>query len=312
MGEKPQVRDQSVKTEEPAVESISGRRPEKEFKEPLYRSVSVGELFMLWRDKELPLGIVHESQDSDARPNTLRTFWFKQPVLLKYSDALLEKVSTEAGMQSVIGEEGIMRFRFDHGWEDYDGTWHKKIVHYEIPEVTIAQRLKLEQIRVRLSDKSRWRLEQALMDYEELMRNIEIYRDKRWTKAGSTDEQSFNAIEDAITPEGFWRADCYGLLNAPLYKRYGTVVYGEAVSLLNEIFNTEFGDSLNDERYNLADEIESGSAGWLGYQFETKPLTVLKRLRLIREFLSWLLSLPVIHQENDQPIILAAKKVFEE
>ena len=62
-------------------ETCSG--PERIEKKELYRNINAGQLYMLWRDGELPRGISRYNHKSTSTPGRLMTYWFDQPAKLE-------------------------------------------------------------------------------------------------------------------------------------------------------------------------------------------------------------------------------------
>lgn len=63
-------------------ESKENREAEPVLPERLYRQTNLGDLFLLWRDNELPLQEFKGSPHSDVDSNSVGNFWFTQPVFL--------------------------------------------------------------------------------------------------------------------------------------------------------------------------------------------------------------------------------------
>src|SRR5665811_2124477 len=60
---------------------VESQLEEKDYQRILYREPNTGDLFLLWRDKTLPLKHHQGSIDSGLTPNTLSTFWFDKPMV---------------------------------------------------------------------------------------------------------------------------------------------------------------------------------------------------------------------------------------
>lgn len=111
--------------------------------EKFYRQITDGELFMLWRDKELPFVLVEKDEDTDAKNGDIRTFWFKhtEPIQLTlFRNAYLE-LSPEKVDASKL-EKGHMRFDIDHSYDNDSPSY------YKTPEYYLKQKVKLEDVTV--------------------------------------------------------------------------------------------------------------------------------------------------------------------
>ncbi len=126
-----------------------GGDPSREFKETkvekLYRNCTTEELFLLWRDQELPMGQPNaKSTDSDAEQK-LTTFWFTEPTSFRLGrDAYLE-----IDLQKVPKEqmtEGDMRM--SRVTEDYDSN--KNFLEEKVREVYVNQRVSLRDLAIRV------------------------------------------------------------------------------------------------------------------------------------------------------------------
>lgn len=129
---------------------LAGTVEKKDIREypVLYRSVGTSELFFLFREGFVPLRKFEGSADTDAPAGSLLTFWFKQPVALTFSSAVLELHTELLPFRPKRVSEGTMRFRYkDHHYYDVD---RYDLEEHEIDEVYIRKdRVPLAALTVR-------------------------------------------------------------------------------------------------------------------------------------------------------------------
>lgn len=152
---------QSEKIDQP---NKSPENKEKELPEKLYRNVSWEEIFMLWRDKELPLGAFPGSEDSTAEANQIAHFWFAKPFqFLRDRTFFLEIEPTSLSEPQKI-KESVMTFRVMDEFPD-DLAYTDSIVRKTAPpkvkpgfeatmrEFTISERIPQEKLNCFTSSK---------------------------------------------------------------------------------------------------------------------------------------------------------------
>ncbi|MFH2105007.1 MAG: hypothetical protein ABII72_02100 [Parcubacteria group bacterium] len=79
----------------------------------IYRTVDLGQLYLFWRDSELPRGIAQGDEDTDAEPNSLITFWSDAPLIFTGRDRDQAIFSTKPSQWKEKPEylwKGKMRF----------------------------------------------------------------------------------------------------------------------------------------------------------------------------------------------------------
>lgn len=136
------------------------RTPElKEIPPKLYRDVSLSEIYLLWRDKELPLKHFTGSRHSDLGKDSVASFWFDRPMVfeLYYFEGLVMTEPHKWQKPPEYFQKGTMRFRDQGGLPDASAPWTGEILN-SIPEYYLGDRIPIDQVKVFLGERGQMRI----------------------------------------------------------------------------------------------------------------------------------------------------------
>jgi len=236
-----------------------------------YRQILDAELFMIWRDGELPMVATSDNEDSDAEPNTVTSFWFDSPTKVRSSRGII--IEVDASRLPQKPQAGKMRYRrYPTDLEVNDAVLRGRPVptvkHFEAKEYYISSRLKRVDLQIYIEDISKT-----------------IFADwrKKWEQAKK--EESYPGWENAWV--------------------YGIVGDRDYADFIASLFKHEFGaDEINwppnvfrqvNKDFDTSDkESEMTNEGWVrlepGIYIEEKRMV--KICNQLIEFFKWVESLP--------------------
>lgn len=116
----------------------------------LFHQFRFGDLFLLWRDKEVPMSATGDATElkgfTDAEPNTVMTFWHKEKILDPdhFSYFAVGELDTSQLPESLEVGEGTMRYAISDMYDDYS-NWG------ELPEVYVDKRIPASMLSVKVA-----------------------------------------------------------------------------------------------------------------------------------------------------------------
>lgn len=128
--------------------------------ERLYRQVPVADLYMLWRDQELPLQPFEGSHHSRVEENSVGNFWFTEPVSF---DTVEVYIVTEPAQWRQLPEyvqASQMSFKSDKKRAEMGewGVWQPATILSSVPEIHTGNRLRMNELTAFVSHSCRMQL----------------------------------------------------------------------------------------------------------------------------------------------------------
>jgi len=114
----------------------------------LYHQMRFGDLYLLWRDQEIPMSATGEiSTDTDAEPNSVMTFWHTQPILDTGSFGYMAVaiLDTDKLSENFEVQEGKMRYGIHDTFDEvnYSG---------ELPEVYVKEKIDADLVSLYINE----------------------------------------------------------------------------------------------------------------------------------------------------------------
>lgn len=144
MKEKELTQDSAEKSPLSAM-SIERGRKEGDIPKKFYRNINEAELFMLWRDQEVPMGrALPDNADSDAPREPLLIHWFDKPLQIRNQRmAFLELDASNIEKDKI--SSGDMRFQLPiRGYDRHDVSYSPR----KQKEFYIQQRIKKSDLKI--------------------------------------------------------------------------------------------------------------------------------------------------------------------
>lgn len=249
---------------------------EKKFEGKLYHSTSLAELFLVWRDDEMPMTVAWPyCSDSDAEPDSVQTYWFKKPIDVAGGGCLGRGIFLEI-TRNEIEEENISEgeMRFQEFSEDYDGNTTKR--NRRLDEVYVKERIPLDKIKIYVTKEQK---EEIVGQKQRLQSYIKDVK-KGWQPSLTEDNDLISKLKDYE----------FGRDNFPdQYRTMKQDSYSGWVQL---------------KKYSL-NSVET-EPQYRGRVLEVNPDFFLKLAAKILDFYDWALTLPNAsekskHKEMDLP-----------
>lgn len=240
---------------------------ESRLPERLYRQMPIEDLYLLWRDDEMPLQPFEGSQHSQVEENSLGNFWFTQPIALDSVEAYVITEPAQWRQDPEYVQESTMSFKSDKKRSQMGewAAWRPGSIMSHVEEVHTGNRLRKDDLTVCVSERA----------------NNQIASEKavllNW---GLTDDQ---------LAEAYLRGDL-GTKPQPRFDKSPgaiSVLRSGVLSRLAKVYKREFGAlprSADDMRSEFDREQEFGRSKI------ADPRVVGK----LSAFYSWALGLPVI------------------
>lgn len=154
----------------PVTEEHEGKSVEREPRIPdrLFRQIGTEDLYLLWRDHELPLQPFRGSPGSKVEPNSVGNFWFTQPLSLPDPNEMSTRASfsrlnnfaylitepTKWQKPPEYVQESEMSFvKYQDVPDTYETTRWSDVNYYSVqygsvPEIHTGNRLPVEELKI--------------------------------------------------------------------------------------------------------------------------------------------------------------------
>ncbi len=157
---------------------------EKRVPERLYRNISFEELFLIWRDKEIPLGAFPGSADSEVDAGSVGTFWFSKPINFLPTRRFYLELKTENLQDEEGVRESIMTFRVPKTYptslqrDDFalGRTTELKVYpgfEIKLPEFFVPERITLSNVKPFVDS---YFFESVLSQHESMIQSFWFYK----------------------------------------------------------------------------------------------------------------------------------------